>query len=537
MEGQSVSICRLHAYCFPIMMTPTRRAVLSGCLGLPLSANVHSASADGGDIRDRILAALPELEQLARQAVDDGEVAGLSIGVVHRDEVIYLNGFGVREAGKPERVDAGTVFQLASCSKPMASTVVAALIGDGKLSWESRIADIDPGFQLHDPYATAELTVADLFAHRSGLPGAAGNELEEIGYDRSEILRRLRLVPPSSSFRAGYSYSNSGLTEGALAAARAAATTWEDAAEQRLFHPLGMSSTSARYRDFIARANRAALHVRIDDRWAATQQRDADPESPAGGISSSARDMAQWMRLQLAGGLLGGRRIVDAAALARTHDPVMPRGLNPATRLPSFYGLGWGIQYGPHGEVWNHSGAFSQGAQTAVTLVPSLQLGVVALANAFPSGVPDALAEIFVALAAGEHPVAAERIALWNSLYVSLFQSATEASKASYGRPPPSPTAALPASAYVGTYSNAYLGAARVVEADGAMRLKLGPNGATDRPMLHFDRDLFTIVLSPEPPVLRSAVTFQIGADGVASAVKIEALDGVGLGTLTRTGG
>ena len=134
-----------------------------------------------------------------------------------------------------------TVFQLASCSKPMASTVVAALVGEGRLSSDSRIADIGPGFQLHDPYATAEVTVADLFAHRSGLPGAAGDELEEIGYDRAEVLRRLRFAPRSSSFRAGYSYSNSGLTEGAVAAARAATTTWEDAAEQKLFRPLGIT--------------------------------------------------------------------------------------------------------------------------------------------------------------------------------------------------------------------------------------------------------------------------------------------------------
>lgn len=517
------------------MMTHLRRAILFGYMLLVMSADVQVARAGDGAARDRVLAALPALERLARKAVDDGDVPGVSIAVVYRDEVVYLKGFGVREAGKPELVDADTVFQLASCSKPMASTVVAALVGDGKLSWDSRISDIDPGFQLHDPYSTAEVTVADLFAHRSGLPGAAGGELEEIGYGRSELLRRLRFVPPSSSFRAGYSYSNSGLTEGAVAAARAATTTWEDAAEQRLFRPLGMISTSARYRDFTARVNRAALHIHSDGRWAATQQHDADPESPAGGISSSARDMAQWVRLQLGDGLLGGRRIVDAAALARTHEPVIARGVNPASGLPSFYGLGWGIQYGPHGAVWGHSGAFSQGAQTVVTLIPSDELGIVVLANSFPSGLPDALAEVFVALANGEHPVAAERITLWTGLYSSLFEPATKASQATYGKAAASPTAALPMSAYIGTYANSYLGTARVVNADGVMRLKLGPNGATDRPLTHHDRDLFTMVLSPELPDLRSAVTFYIGADGNAASVTIEALDGVGLGTLTRT--
>ena len=518
------------------MMTFARRAVVFASL-LSMLAFVHTARAGNGVTREQVLAALPELERLASKAIEDGDLPGLSIAVVHDDEVVYLKGFGVREAGKPEPVDADTVFQLASCSKPVASTVVAALVGERKLSWDSRIADIDPDFRLHDPYATAEVTVADLFAHRSGLPGDAGNELEGIGYGRSEILRRLRLVPPSSSFRAGYSYSNFGVTEGAVAAARAAAaTTWEDAAEQMLFKPLGMASTSARYRDFIGRGNRASLHVRSDGRWAATQVRDADAQSPAGGVSSSARDMAQWMRLQLADGMLGERRVVEAAALVRTRQPVMPTGTSAANGLPGFYGLGWAIQYGPHGVVWGHAGAFSTGARTIVMLIPSDRLGIVVLTNAFPSGMPDALAELFVAVVGGERPVAAERIALWAKLYGSIFQPAFEASRALYGSPPASPTSALPASAYVGVYANAYAGTASVVEQDGTMRLKLGPDERTDLPLTHHDRDLFTIVSAPELPDLRSAVAFRIGAGGTAAAVTIEMLDGSGLGTLNRVG-
>ena len=346
------------------MAKMARAVILFGCLTVPAAWGGFPARADAVPTRERVLAALPELERVADKAVRDGEVPGLSIAVVYRDQAIYLKGFGVRELGKPELIDPDTVFQLTSCSKPIASTVIAALVGERKVSWDSRIADIDPGFQLHDPYVTAELTVADLFAHRSGLPRNAGNDLEEIGYSRAEITYRLRLVPASSSFRAGYSYSNSGLTEGAVAATQAAGTNWEDAAQEELFRPLGMASTSARYRDFIARPNRATPHIRHEGQWMATQPHDAGAESPAGGVSSSARDLTQWMRLQLAGGMLGDKPIVDPAALARTHDPIMPRGTNPSTGLPDIYGLGWGVHYGLRGMVWSHSGAFSYGAQT-----------------------------------------------------------------------------------------------------------------------------------------------------------------------------
>jgi CubicO group peptidase (beta-lactamase class C family) len=200
--------------------------------------------------RDQVAAALPAPDAMARDVIDRGEVPGLATAVVHNDEVVYLKGFGLREAAKPEQVDGDTVFQIASLSKPVSSTVVAALVSEGVVKWDSKIADLDPAFQLYDAYPTAQLTVRDLFSHRSGLPGLAGNDLEDIGYSRDEVLHRLRLVPASSSFRAGYSYSNAGLTEGAVAAARPTREPWENVAEERLYRPLGMVSTSSRYVDF-----------------------------------------------------------------------------------------------------------------------------------------------------------------------------------------------------------------------------------------------------------------------------------------------
>ncbi len=141
----------------------------------------HAAPADP-ITPERMTAALSKLQALAQGIVADGAVPGLAIAVVHGDEVIFLKGFGHREAGKPEAVDADTVFQIASLSKPVSATVVAALVSDGIVSWDSRIADLDPAFRLADPYPTSELTVRDLFARRSGIPGTAGDGLEDIGY-------------------------------------------------------------------------------------------------------------------------------------------------------------------------------------------------------------------------------------------------------------------------------------------------------------------------------------------------------------------
>ena len=164
-----------------------RRTLLAGLSALlvPLPARAQTAT------RENVAAALPRLKDFVRQIVAKELVPGLSIAVVHRDEIVLLDAVGVREIGKPAAVEIDTVFQLASVSKPMAATVVAGLVGDGKVSWDSRIRDIDPGFTLQDDLAAANVTVRDLFAHRSGLPGHVGDDIEELGFTQGEILQRL----------------------------------------------------------------------------------------------------------------------------------------------------------------------------------------------------------------------------------------------------------------------------------------------------------------------------------------------------------
>ncbi len=486
--------------------------------------------------RAKVEAALSGLDQLARQVIERQDVPGMAIAVIYRDEVVYLKGFGRREAGKPELVDADTVFQLASMSKPISSTVVAALVGEEeeKVGWDTRIAEIDPGFRLHDAYPTAEVTIRDLFAHRSGLWGDVGNDIEWLGYSRDEILGRLKLLEPGGSFRARYSYSNFGLTEGGVAAARAAGVSWEDLADAKLFRPLGMRTASFRHRDFLARANRASLHVPVDGAWSPKVKRNPDAQAPGGGASGSARDLTQWVRLQLAGGKLGGTPVIGSAALAETHLPHILRGKNPFSGEASFYGLGWGIDSGRRGTHWSHAGAFSAGARTGVDLLPAEQLGIVVLCNAFPSGVPEGIAASFYDLVFEGKP-SQDWVGKWNELFNNAYGApANEAAAAPFAKPPASPSPALPLAAYVGTYENAYVGPAVVSQRSGALHLTLGPGEGITFPLQHYDRDLFLFFPAEETPNLPFGVRFAIGPDQVASAVTIDAFHENGQGVLVR---
>jgi CubicO group peptidase (beta-lactamase class C family) len=506
-----------------------RRTFLAGSAALlaPLPARAQTAT------KEKIAAALPKLKEFARQIVDKQLVPGLSIAIVHRGEVVLLDGFGVREIGKPAAVGADTVFQLASVSKPLSATVVAGLVGDGKVSWDSRIRDIDPGFTLQDELAAANVTIRDLFAHRSGLPGHVGDDIEELGFTQGEILERLRLAKPAYSFRNGYSYSNFGLTEGAVAAARFAGRSWEEACEEKLYRPLGMSTTSSRHRDFMNQSDRAALHVPVDGQWSSFTRRNADAQAPAGGASSTARDMAQWLRLLLAGGQHEGRQVIAKEALQQTHVPASVRGVDPKTGAASFYALGWNVDYREHGVEWSHAGAFSAGARTLVHLIPGEELGIVVLSNAFPTGVPEGIAKTFFDLVFVGSPTR-DWVAYANEIFETGYKAMMKPSLA-YVTPPASPDPALPISAYMGDYRNDYVGNAKVTESGGSLYLHLGPAGKRF-PLAPFNRDVFTYTPMAEAPKARLGVSFLIGPAGTASEITVEDLNDYGLGRLTRVG-
>lgn len=499
---------------------------------LALIVLTSSLAAESPVPEERVQVAVAELEKMATSAMTTTGIPGLAIAVVYKDKVVFARGFGVREVGKKDPVDADTVFLLASVSKPIGSTVVAAAGGDGPVSWDSRISDLDPGFALSEPWVTREVTVRDFYAHRSGLPPHAGDLLEDIGFDREEVLHRLRYQEPATSFRSGYAYTNFGMTEGAVAVAKALGTTWEELSEERLYRPLGMTSTSSRHADFLAQKNRALGHVEDNGRWVQRFQRNPDAQSPAGGVSSSVNDLTKWMRLQLAGGRWEDRQLIDKAALDETHHPHMLTGFNPATGIPGFYGLGWNVGYDPQGRLrLSHSGAFGLGAATAVYLVPAEQLGIVVLTNAAPIGVPEAIGMEFLDRALYGAPTAD-----WTTIFADVFarMNAAEAALiADYSTPPASPSPAGPLDGYTGTYMSDMYGELRVIKKNDQLVLALGPKDRTI-PLKHWDRDIFLYEMESENLVGPSGLFFTMGPEGKALSVTAENLNRTGQGTFLR---
>lgn len=506
----------------PIARTVTALAAAGLLVGLvgPPAAGVAPVVAEepGGDAR--VAAAIAALPGLAADALQRTGIPGLSVAVVHRGRIVYAEGFGVRDVDTGQPVTTDTVFQIASMSKSVGAAVVAAAVGKGVVSWDDRVVEHLPWFRLADRSATRQVTLGDLYTMRSGLPGQAGDVLEQYGFSREQILRRLRLLPLTAAFRTEHQYTNFGLTAAAEAVSRAAGTPWARLSQRLVYGPLGMTHTSSRYADFLAEANRAALHVKVDGRFVSRYTRDPDAQSPAGGVSSTVLDIARWMAMEMAEGRFEGVEVVDPDALAAAQTPYSRTSpADDPTAPPRFYGYGMGVSEGERHDVrLTHSGAFSMGAGTTYLMIPAYDVGIVALSNAFV-GVPEALTSAFADIV---ETGAVTRD--WLPLVLDAFAPYYAPNPAfTPDRRPADPAPARPLRSYTGTYRNGFYGPVDVVRRGGGLRMVIGPDRVAVQ-LRHWDGDEYVADLSAgrDWPSL-VGVTFAGNPGGRARTVDIEA--------------
>jgi len=459
---------------------------------------------------------------------------GLAVGVVYKDKVIYAEGFGVREIGQPGKIDPDTVFLLASVSKPISSTIVAKLVGDGVVDWHGAAKGYNPAFALNDPYVTENATLADLMSHRSGLRTSSGDLLEDLGFDRDYILSHID-QQPLDPFRSTYHYSNIGYTAGGIAAATAAGKSWEDLADEALFKPAGMTTASYRHADYLAHEDRARIHARLKDgTWAAKFDRNADPQAPAGSGNASLNDMLRFLRLQLGNGTLDGKAIVDADALTATHIPEMIPGPPRSPAAPAgFYGFGWNVSYDDEGRVrLGHSGAFELGTATFIAFMPGEDLGIVVLTNGMPIGAAEAVGAAFFDVAQN-----GKQTVDWVGFMGGIFDQmrAADAPEVDYSKAPASPKPAQDLAAYAGSYCNSYYGPLTVASDDGKLSMSMGPQGAPiSFALTHFDGDTFSFETIGENANGLAGAIFTMGGGGKAEKVVLDYYDRTGLGTFVR---
>lgn len=494
-------------------------------IGQTPPADSIALNADG---LDRALSALPD-------AVDDimrrSGIPGVAIAVVHGGKVVFSRGFGLRQLGTTLPIDPETVFQIASISKSVSASVAAIQATKGSINWDDPIVKYLPDFELSDPYVATHATIGDFFAHRSGLPHEAGDNLAELGFDRTVIIERLA-QQPLDAFRTSYAYANFGTTIAGEAVAAAAGKSWEALAAEVLFQPLGMTATSYAYEDLLSRSNRAALHAFEDGRFQPLYTLDAQAQAPAGSLSSNVVDMAEWLKLLLAGGTHNGSVLFSPEAIqpALTAQSFSARARQLDARS-GFYGYGFNVNVEANGRTsMGHSGAFLLGAGTSFKIVPSADLGIIVLTNGAPVGAAEAIVAQFVDTAMYGQPTRD-----WFDTYHAAFAGILEPAGDLVGKTPPS--SASPANeldAYVGSYANAYYGPAEVKRVGDGLALILGPKQLAF-PLTHWDGDSFAMAPAGEGMAKGSLGSVSFSAsDGAVSGFTADLFNDTGLGVWER---
>lgn len=470
---------------------------------------------------------LKEIDDYAAKAGQDWRVPGFAMAIVKDDSVVWAKGYGVRELGKPTLVDAHTLFAIASNSKAFTAAALAILVDEGKIKWDDPVTKYLPWFQMYDSYVTREMMVRDLLCHRSGL-ATFGGDLIWYGstYSREEVVRRIRHLKPTSSFRTRYGYQNIMFIAAGLVVEVVTGKSWDDFIKARFFAPLGMATSNTSVKDFKSTDNVATPHNETDGKINVIHYVNVDGIGAAGAINSCVAEMAQWLRLQLGRGTYKGKKIFNAARSREMWTPHIMFQIgeqaekqNPTTHF-SGYGLGWGLRDYQSRKVASHGGGLD-GMISQVALIPEENLGVIVLTNSETSLASFLVNKVFdVFLDAPKRDWSGEALARQKDNQAAQKDAAKKIEDERVPGTKPSLTLAE----YAGTYGGQMYGEAKVAEENGRLVVRLVPSPMFVGDLEHWHFDTFRLKWrdSVVYPFQKGFVTFTLDAQGKVDEMKID---------------
>jgi CubicO group peptidase (beta-lactamase class C family) len=428
------------------------------------------------------------------------DVPGLGLAVVKDGEVLLARGFGVKRAGGADRVGPDTLFGIASNTKAFTATALGLLVEKGKIEWDAGVLEYLPSFQLSDPVVTREITVRDLLVHRSGLGLGAGDLLlwPPSLYTRKDIVRRLRFIPLATSFRSAYAYDNVLYLVAGEVIEAASGLAWEDFVREEIFVPIGMTRSRVRHPETREGLDIAEPHAAVEGSLRVVPPAENDNINPAGGILSSAADMAKWTIVQLGEGRLpSGSRLFSEATAKELQTLVTPM---PSPSLPAEladqkmnfrgYALGFQVHDYRGRKVVTHTGGLS-GYVSKLTMIPGLELGVVVLTNqesgeAF-NAITYSLLDHFLGVPQTD----------WVGAYLKVRERGRTRSVAAAKKIADARNAAsrpsLDQKAYAGSYRDAWYGDIGISLEDGGLVMRFGKTPGLVGDLEHWQHDTFIV--------------------------------------------
>jgi CubicO group peptidase (beta-lactamase class C family) len=371
-------------------------------------------------------ARIAELSRFVEASLRELKIPGAAFGLVQKGQVVFAGGFGVRELGSAARPDGDTLFMIGSNTKALTTLLLAKLVEDKKLTWETLVTTLLPSFKLGNAETTKQVLVKHLICACTGLPRQDYEWIFQFkGVTPDGALATLSTIQPTSKFGEMFQYSNllagaAGFVGGHVVFPdRELGAAYDEAMRTMVFGPLRMTATTFDYARAL-RGNHASAHASdIDGRPARAVMELNDsiiPLRPAGAGWSSVRDMLKYVSMEIAeGSLADGRRYIGKEVLLARRAPQVPIGRDQT------YGMGLMMDT-TYGVAVVHHGGDTFGFHSDMMWLPDHQVGAIILTNGDPGWI---LRDVFrrkllEVLFDGRHEADADQAAQGKTFFAQL---------------------------------------------------------------------------------------------------------------------
>lgn len=330
-------------------------------------------------------ARVKQLTEFVETAMKELSIPGVGLAMVDNGQVVFSGGFGVRELGKPEKVDGDTTFMIASNTKPLTTLLMAGLVDDGKLAWDTPVTKVYPAFKLGDAATTQQVLVKHLLCACTGLPRQDYEWLLEFrSATPASVMRTLGGMQPTTTFGELFQYSNlmasaAGYVAGhVVSPGKELGAAYDEAMQARVFGPLGMKTATFDIAQ-AERGNHARPHGVDADGNVVVARMDFNhaifPARPAGAAWTSAGDLLKYVQMELARG-----KLPDGRALVSEKNLLARRAKQVAVGETGGYGMGLSINTKWNVTVLSHGGSML-GFKSDMLMLPEHGVGAVILTN------------------------------------------------------------------------------------------------------------------------------------------------------------
>jgi len=334
---------------------------------------------------------IAELEAYIADTMELLDVPGVAVAIVKDGEIVYANGFGIRELGGNDPVTPETLMMIGSTTKSMTTMMMATLVDDGLMDWDTLVIDILPTFAVADPDITQRITVRNLVCACTGVPRRDAELLFNANdLSAKDIIESLADFEFFTDFGEAFQYSNQMVATGGYVATLAAGGEYGNLydsylalMQERIFGPIGMTSSTFSLEEAQASPNHATPHsmTLAGEYVTIPLSREAlvTPVAPAGSLWSNVLDMGRYLITELNEGVApDGTPVVSAENLAITWEPQV------AITADASYGLGWIVdEY--KGLLMLQHGGNTLGFTSDLAFLPEIDMGISVLTNQYGS--------------------------------------------------------------------------------------------------------------------------------------------------------